>query len=97
MFHFFCCPFCFSRNLKGGRNDEKNTLLGMTLILLALNPAFAEAVDPAVVRVGDVTLTKSQVQLALNSDITLVEALEEPALTDEQKLNCNPCGIRPVL
>ena len=57
----------------------------MTLIVLVLCPAIAEVEDPVVVRVGDVLFTKSQVQSAINSDITLMEALEQPALTDEEK------------
>ena len=57
----------------------------MTFIVLVLCPANAEVEDPVVVRVGDVLFTKSQVQSAINSDITLLEALERPALTDEEK------------
>ena len=57
----------------------------MALVALWLNPAFAEGDDPVVVRVGEVTFTKSQVQSAIDSDISLVEKLGQLGLTDEEK------------
>ena len=57
----------------------------MALIVLLMPPGIAEAEDPVVVRVGEVAFTKSQVQSAINSDITLLEALDQPAMTDEEK------------
>ena len=57
----------------------------MALIVLLMPPGIAEAEDPVVVRVGEVAFTKSQVQSAIDSDITLLEALEQPALTEEEK------------
>ena len=57
----------------------------MAFIVLISYPGIAEVEDPVVVRVGDITFTKSQVQSAIDSDITLLEALEQPALTEEEK------------
>lgn len=54
-------------------------------IALALCPAWAESDDPVVIRVGEVTFTKSQLQSALDSDILFSEALSRVTLTDEDK------------
>ena len=47
--------------------------------------AFAEAGDPVVVRVGEVMFTKSQIQSAVQTDISLTQILNEEYLTDEEK------------
>ena len=64
---------------------KKLVSLILTLLILTLCPALAEADDPVVVRVGDFTFTKSQLQSAVNSDIELTETLGQVYLTDEEK------------
>ena len=51
----------------------------------ALCAAFAEAGDPVVVRIGEVTFTKSQIQSAVQTDISLTQMLNQEYLTDEEK------------
>lgn len=66
----------------------KNTICVLMMLLcmtLALCPAWAESDDPVVVRVGEVTFTKSQLQSALDSDILFSEVLSRDTLTDEEK------------
>ena len=41
--------------------------------LAAMCAALAEADDPVVVRVGDFSFTKSQLQSAIDTDVTLTE------------------------
>lgn len=55
------------------------TLCSLTLCSLA------EADDPMVVRVGDFSFTKSQLQSAVETDIELTEIMSSEALTDEEK------------
>ncbi len=55
------------------------------LLVLALCPALAEADDPVVVRVGDFSFTKCQLQSAVDSDIGLTETLGQVYLTDAEK------------
>ena len=50
----------------------KSALCFFLMMLLALCPALAEAAeDPDVVRVGDVTFTKSQLESAVDTDVTI--------------------------
>ena len=65
----------------------------LCLVLIALLtaltacPALSEAAaDPVVVRVGDVTFTKSQLESAVDTDVTLSEMMTQKYLTDEEKL-----------
>ena len=53
--------------------------------LVAMCAALAKADDPVVVRVGDFSFTKSQLQSAIDTDITLTETLERTYLTDEER------------
>lgn len=55
------------------------------LIAMTLCPAWAEADDPVVVRVGGFSFTKSQMQSAVDTDIELTEILSNQAMTDEEK------------
>ena len=48
--------------------------------------ALAEADDPVVVRVGDFSFTKSQLQSAVDTNVELTGILSSQALTDEEKL-----------
>lgn len=55
-------------------------------VMLLFGTAFAEETeDPVVIRVDNVTFTKSQVQSTLNTDISLSEVLGGVYLTDEEK------------
>ena len=57
------------------------------LTALTACPALSEAAaDPVVVRVGDVTFTKSQLESAVDTDVTLSEMMTQKYLTDEEKL-----------
>ena len=47
--------------------------------------AYAEAEDPVVVRVGDFSFTKSQLQSAINTDIELTAMISQETLTDAEK------------
>lgn len=47
--------------------------------------ALAEAEDPVVVRVGDFSFTKSQLQSAIDTDIELTEIVSRQTLTDEER------------
>ena len=47
----------------------------------------ADAGDPVVVRVGDVTFTKRQLQSAVETDITLTEMMSHTYLTEDEKLS----------
>ena len=58
-------------------------LLVFCLPLCAL--ALAEADDPVVVRVGDFSFTKRQLQSAVDTDIELTGILSSQALTDEER------------
>ena len=53
--------------------------------LAAMCAALAEADDPVVVRVGDFSFTKSQLQSAIDTDVTLTETLEQTYMTDEER------------
>ena len=68
----------------------KRTLRAMViacLIAALLCPAWAEGGDdPVVVRVGDVTFTKSQLQSAVDTGITVSEMMNREYLTDEERL-----------
>ena len=55
------------------------------ICLVGMCAAFAEAGDPVVVRVGEVMFTKSQIQSAVQTDISLTQILNEEYLTDEEK------------
>ena len=67
----------------------RKMVLGLALFCMVCQmcvcAAFAEGEDPVVVRAGDVTFTKSQLQSAINTDVDLTEALEQTYLTDEEK------------
>ena len=65
---------------------KKLSLITAFLMLLSLSFA-EEADDPAVVRVGSVTYTKSQVQSALQSDLDFSELVGGVYLTEEKKPN----------
>ena len=56
-------------------------LLAMTMLL---GFAFAEEADPVVVRVGDITIRKSEIHAALETEINLTEVTEGIYLTDEE-------------
>ena len=56
-----------------------------TVSLLNLCASLAEADDPVVVRIGEVTFTKSQIQSAVQTDISLTQMLNQEYLTDEEK------------
>ena len=47
--------------------------------------ALAETEDPIIVRVGDFSFTKSQLQSAIDTDIEFTELLSQEALTDEAR------------
>ena len=47
--------------------------------------AYAEAEDPVVVRVGDFSFTKSQLQSAINTDVELTAMISQETLTDAEK------------
>lgn len=68
------------------RKAKRGLAVLMALSILLCGAAFAEAEDPVVVRVGDVTFTRSQLQSALDSDIATTQVLGQVALTDEEKL-----------
>ena len=53
-----------------------------TVSLLNLCVSLAEADDPVVVRIGEVTFTKSQIQSAVQTDISLTQMLNQEYLTD---------------
>ena len=57
----------------------------LVLCLPLCSMALAEVDDPVVVRVGDFSFTKSQLQSAIDTDIELTETLGEVYLTDEEK------------
>ena len=57
----------------------------MTICLLMAISAMAEADDPIVVRVGDFTFTRSQLQSAIDTDIEFTELLSQETLTDEAR------------
>ena len=66
----------------------RKVLVAWLFLLTAVSltgAAMAEADDPVVVRVGDVAFTKSQLQSALNSDITWMQTLGQASVTDEDK------------
>ncbi len=68
---------------------KKTLCLVLIALLAALTacPALSEAAaDPVVVRVGDVTFTKSQLESAVDTDVTLSEMMTQKYLTDEEKL-----------
>lgn len=68
---------------------KKTLCLVLIALLTALTacPALSEAAaDPVVVRVGDVTFTKSQLESAVDTDVTLSEMMTPKYLTDEEKL-----------
>ncbi|MBR2797715.1 MAG: peptidylprolyl isomerase [Clostridia bacterium] len=68
-------------------NRVRCVALAALLLAMGLCPALAEAgEDPVVVRVGDVTFTKSQLESAVETDVTLSEMLSQEYLTDEEKL-----------
>ena len=56
------------------------------MLALAMCPAWAEDADPVVVRVGDVEFTKSRLQSAVDTNITVSEMMDQKFLTDEEKL-----------
>jgi hypothetical protein len=56
------------------------------LAALAACTALSETADPFVVRVGDVTFTKSQLESAVDTDVTITEMMSQKYLTDEEKL-----------
>ena len=56
------------------------------LAALAACTALSETADPFVVRVGDVTFTKSQLESAVDTDVTITEMMSQKYLTDEDKL-----------
>ena len=49
--------------------------------------------DPVVVRVGEVTFTKKQLQSAAETDITLTEMMSRSYLTEEEKLEARNATI----
>lgn len=56
------------------------------LMLVTLCPALAESTDdPVVVRVGNVTFTKGQVQSTVDVDVTVSEMMSQEYLTDEER------------
>ena len=58
----------------------------MLLVLVTLCPALAESTDdPVVVRVGDVTFTKGQIQSTVDVDVTVSEMMSQAYLTDEER------------
>ena len=57
----------------------------MALSILLCASALAEAEDPVVVRVGDFSFTKSQLQSAIDTDIEFTELLSQETLTDEER------------
>ena len=59
-------------------------LIGAVCLATAF-PALAEAEDPVVVRVGDVTFTKSQLQSSVETDIRLIETLGQSYMTEEEQ------------
>ena len=68
---------------------KKTLCLVLIALLTALTacPALSEAAaDPVVVRVGDVTFTKSQLESAVDTDVTLSEMMTQEYLPDEEKL-----------
>ncbi len=68
---------------------KKTLCLVLIALLAALTacPALSEAAaDPVVVRVGDVTFTKSQLESAVDTDVTLSEMMTQKYLTDEEML-----------
>ncbi len=68
---------------------KKTLCLVLIALLAALTacPALSEAAaDPVVVRVGDVTFTKSQLESAVDTDVTLSEMMTQEYLADEEKL-----------
>ena len=62
-------------------------LLAAALALgLFFGAAFAEEDDPVVVRVGDFTYGRSQVQSALDAEINLIEIVGGTWMTEEEKI-----------
>jgi parvulin-like peptidyl-prolyl isomerase len=59
-------------------------LVFLAVILVIGTVSLAEE-DPVIVRVGDITFTKSQIQPSLMTDISLVELVSGTYLTDEEK------------
>lgn len=68
-------------------NMKRIIAIMMTLCLVMFFSAMAEADDPVVVRVGVVTFTKSQLQSAIQTDVSLTELLAQEYLTDEEMLS----------
>ncbi|MBQ8082136.1 MAG: hypothetical protein IJ240_09615, partial [Clostridia bacterium] len=60
-----------------------SVLMAVSILLCA--SALAEAEDPVVVRVGDFSFTKSQLQSAIDTDIEFTELLSQETLTDEER------------
>ncbi|MBR2854929.1 MAG: hypothetical protein IKE81_11445 [Clostridia bacterium] len=72
----------------------KKMLSLITAFLMLLSPSFAEeADDPAVVRVGSVTYTKSQVQSALQTDLDFSELIGDVYLTEQEKTEQRDAAI----
>ena len=72
----------------------KKILSLITAFLMLLSLSFAEeADDPAVVRVGSVTYTKSQVQSALQSDLDFSELVGGVYLTEQEKAEQRDAAI----
>ena len=72
----------------------KKMLSLITAFLMLLSLSFAEeADDPAVVRVGSVTYTKSQVQSALQSDLDFSELVGGVYLTEQEKAEQRDAAI----
>ena len=64
----------------------KSAYCFLLMLLLALCPALAEALDdPVVVRVGDVTFPKGRLQSAVDIDVTTSEIMSREYLTDEER------------
>ena len=58
----------------------------MLLVLVTLCPALAESTDdPVVVRVGNVTFTKGQIQSTVDVDVTVSEMMSQAYLTDGER------------
>ena len=57
----------------------------LTLCLIWCSMALAEGDDPVIVRVGDFSFTKNQLQSAIDTDIEFTELLSQETLTDEER------------
>ena len=57
----------------------------LTLCLIWCSMALAEGDDPVIVRVGDFSFTKNQLQSAIDTDIEFTELLSQETLTDEAR------------